>query len=88
MTNVKTGQLSSRVQGALPTRYAGNANPVGEGTDTRAAALYTADPRTMNPKLNVASWSKAYAVDRTAEQPTGTKKKKLSLNMKKGGTKS
>jgi hypothetical protein len=87
MTNVKAGQLSSRVQGALPARYAGNANPVGEGVDTRAAALYTADPRMQNPKLNVASWSSAYAVNRTAEQPKGTKKKRKTLNMRKGGTK-
>ena len=87
MTNVKAGQLSSRVQGALPARYAGNANPVGEGVDTRAAALYTADPRTQNPKLNKASWSAAYAVSREPQSPKTTKKKR-TLNMRKGGTKS
>lgn len=80
---VKPSQLSSRVSGGLPQRYAGNANPVATDQGTQAYSVATApmtstDPRVQNPKLNTKPWSVSYAQTR---KPMSEKK---ARKMKKG----
>ena len=80
---VKAGQMYSRVNGGLPQRYAGNANPVVTDTGTEAYSVATApltssDPRVQNPKLNTKPWSVSYAQTR---KPMSKRK---ARKMKKG----
>jgi hypothetical protein len=72
--DVRASQLSSRIQGALPQRYAGLANPAGNLTSpvTRVPAN---DPRALHPKLNTSTWSASYRVKRSPSQASKRTKK-------------
>lgn len=76
--NVRTGNMSSRVQAGLPGRWSGRfANPVGDpAAPTRETApLYANAPaRVQHPKLNMTPWSTSFALQRKALARNTSKK--------------